>query len=88
MPITSRLDQAPTVFTPEFFTARVKKLITDHVARSPDQPFFLCLACDTPHAETQAPSCPFPEGYGLNSGLQWLGTPGKMINTTACGYWR
>lgn len=68
-------------YTTDLFTARAKKFITDHQAKSPDQPFFLYLAYDTPHAETQAPSCPFPEGYGLKGGLQWLGTPGQMINT-------
>ncbi len=68
-------------YTTDLFTARAKKFLTDHHAKSPDQPFFVYLAYDTPHARIQAPSCPFPEGYGLKGGLQWLGTPGKMINT-------
>ena len=68
-------------YTTDLFTARAKKFIIDHHGANPKQPFFLYLAYDTPHAKTQAPSCGFPEGYGLQGGLKWLGTPGRMINT-------
>jgi arylsulfatase A-like enzyme len=68
-------------YTTDLFTARAKKFITDHHANSANRPFFLFLAYDTPHAQTQAPSCPFPEGYGLTGGLQWRGKRGQMINT-------
>jgi arylsulfatase A-like enzyme len=76
--VSSQYDKC---YTTDLFTARAKKFITDHHAQSPDKPFFLYLSYDTPHAQTQAPSCPFPEGYGLSGGLQWLGKPGQMINT-------
>jgi arylsulfatase A-like enzyme len=68
-------------YTTDLFTARAKRFIIDHHAKQQEKPFFLYLAYDTPHAKTQAPSCAFPEGYGVKGGLQWLGTPGKMINT-------
>jgi arylsulfatase A-like enzyme len=68
-------------YTTDLFTARAKKFIIDHQAQVPGKPFFLYLAYDTPHARTQAPPRAFPDGYGVNGGLQWLGTPGKMINT-------
>ena len=78
-------------FTPDLFTARAKKLISDEVNDGDDQPFFLYLAYDTPHAALQLPTVAYPgwdesdptsdKGFGLKGGVQWLGTPGKMINT-------
>ncbi|MCP5532543.1 MAG: sulfatase-like hydrolase/transferase [Akkermansiaceae bacterium] len=68
-------------YTTDLFTARAKKFIVDQHSERPDQPFFLYLAFDTPHAKTQLPSCAYPEGTGVKGGLQWLGTPGEMINT-------
>jgi len=68
-------------FTSDLFTAYAKKWITDRVRETPDEPFFLYLAYDTPHAALQLPPCPYPEGGGLNGGVQWLGEDGKMINT-------
>jgi hypothetical protein len=41
------------------------------------------LAYDTPHAKLQLPPCAYPSGTGLKGGVQWLGTPGRMINTAA-----
>jgi arylsulfatase A-like enzyme len=68
-------------YTTDLFTARAKKFLTDHHGATPDKPFFLYLAYDTPHAKTQLPSTAFPAGAGLTGGLQWNGTPGSMINT-------
>lgn len=68
-------------YTTDLFTARAKKFIIDHRRERKEQPFFLYLAYDTPHAKTQLPSCAYPEGSGTGGGLQWLGRPGEMINT-------
>jgi arylsulfatase A-like enzyme len=70
-------------YTTDLFTARAKKFVIDHHAKQPEQPFFLYLAFDTPHAKTQVPSTAYPDGAGTKGGLQWLGTPGKMINTAS-----
>jgi hypothetical protein len=45
----------------DLFTARAKKWIVDHAAARPDQPFFIYLACDTPHARLPNPPCPCPD---------------------------
>ena len=68
-------------YTTDLFTARAKKWITEQQATHRRQPFFLYLAYDTPHAKLQLPPGPFPAGAGANGGVQWLGTPGHMINT-------
>src|SRR5690606_38069180 len=41
------------------------------------------LAYDTPHAVLELPTQAYPEGSGLNGGIQWLGKPGHMINTAS-----
>lgn len=78
-------------FTPDLFTARAKKLIIDEVNDGDDQPFFIYLAYDTPHAALQLPTVEYPgwnasgpsddTGFGVKGGVQWLGESGKMINT-------
>lgn len=68
-------------FTSDLFTAYAKHWITEQVRASPGKPFFLYLAYDTPHAALQLPTSAYPKGSGLAGGLQWLGKPGKMINT-------
>ncbi len=68
-------------YTTDLFAARSKDWIIDHVGGGSEQPFFLYLAFDTPHAALQLPSIAFPEGYGVDGGLKWLGKPGRMINT-------
>ncbi len=70
-------------YTTDLFTARAKKWIVDQKKASPEKPFFLYLAYDTPHAITQLPAAPYPEGGGLKGGLQWTGEKGKMINTAS-----
>ena len=70
-------------YTADLFTARAKKLITERSTKHPKQPFFLYLAYDTPHGGLQIPTQAYPEGRGLKGGVQWLGKPGKMINTAS-----
>ncbi|MBI1370533.1 MAG: sulfatase-like hydrolase/transferase [Planctomycetes bacterium] len=70
-------------YTTDLFAARAKKWIIDQTHDHAEQPFFIYLAFDTPHAKLQNPPCAFPEGGGLHGGLQWLGEAGHMINTAA-----
>ena len=78
--ITAKLDKC---YTTDLFTARAKKWIADQHAAQPRRPFFLYLAFDTPHAVYELPTQAYPRGGGLAGGLQWLGTPGHMINTAS-----
>ncbi len=78
--ITQSLDKC---YTTDLFTARAKKWIVDHRQTSLGQPFFIYLAYDTPHAVLELPTQPYPEGAGLKAGMQWLGKPGRMINTAS-----
>ena len=75
--------QLKGVYTADLFTAAAKKWITSQKNNSPDQPFFLYLAYDTPHAGLQVASSPYPEGGGLNGGVQWTGESGNFINTVS-----
>ncbi|MEM8710260.1 MAG: sulfatase-like hydrolase/transferase, partial [Planctomycetota bacterium] len=68
-------------YTTDLFTARAKKVIVDHARGDRETPLFLMLAYDTPHAALHIPSAPYPEGRGVEGGMQWLGTPGRMIST-------
>jgi arylsulfatase A-like enzyme len=70
-------------YTTDLFTARAKQWISRHRAEHPQQPFFLYLAHSTPHAKLQLPPGEFPAGGGAKGGVQWLGQPGRMINTAA-----
>ena len=63
-------------YTTDLFTARAKKWISDQRKSTPEKPFFLYLAYDTPHAKTQVAAKPFPE-----DGLKWTGEKGNAINT-------
>jgi arylsulfatase A-like enzyme len=76
--ISATLDKC---YTTDLFTARAKQWISDHAAKRPTEPFFTYLAFDTPHAVLELPTMAYPSGGGMNGGLRWLGTPGKMINT-------
>ncbi len=76
--ISAQLDKC---YTTDLFTAYTKKWITDHEKAKRGEPFFVYLAYDTPHAALQVPTQAFPKGAGLTGGLQWLGEPGRMINT-------
>ena len=78
--ITPGLDKC---YTADLWTAWAKKWISDQVSQRPGKPFFMYLAYDTPHAVTELPTQSYPAGGGLKGGLQWLGSPGKMINTAS-----
>jgi arylsulfatase A-like enzyme len=78
--ISAQLDKS---YTADLFTARAKKWIVEQKQTKPGQPFFMYLAFDTPHAILQLPTQAYPAGGGLKGGLQWLGTPGHMINTAS-----
>ena len=84
-------DDLSKAFTPDLFTARAKKLIIDEVNDGDEQPFFLYLSYDTPHAALQIPTVEYPgensdndlddSAFGVSGGVQWLGTAGHIINT-------
>ncbi len=76
--VSAQLDKC---YTTDLFTARAKKWIIDQRAAHPDQPFFLYLAYDTPHAALQLPTQAYPPGGGRTDGVQWQGKIGQMINT-------
>ncbi|WP_128548623.1 sulfatase-like hydrolase/transferase [Larkinella soli] len=69
------------VYTTDLFTAAAKRWITDQHQARPEQPFFLYLAYDTPHAGLQVASSPYPAGGGLKGGVQWKGEAGRFVNT-------
>jgi len=76
-------DDLDLCYTTDLFTARAKKFIVDETNANPNKPFFLYLAYDTPHAALQIPTQAYPAGGGLAGGVQWIGTPGAMINTAS-----
>ncbi|QKJ28777.1 sulfatase-like hydrolase/transferase [Mucilaginibacter mali] len=77
--VTQQLDKC---YTADLWTAAAKKWIAEHQkGKNGDQPFFMYLAYDTPHAVLELPTGPYPAGGGLKGGVQWLGQPGHMINT-------
>ncbi|MCW9706596.1 sulfatase-like hydrolase/transferase [Fodinibius salsisoli] len=73
-------EQLRGVYTADLFTAASKKWISDSQDQQPDQPFFLYLAYDTPHAGLQVAPSPYPEGGGLEGGVQWIGEKDHFIN--------
>ncbi len=79
--ISAKLDKS---YTTDLFTARAKAWIVDQKKETPDRPFFLFLAYDTPHAKIQVATGEYPEGMGLKGGLQWSGEAGRAI-TSATG---
>ncbi len=78
--ISSELDKC---YTADLWTAWTKQWIMAHERTNAAQPFFIYLAYDTPHAVLEYPATAYPAGGGADGGLQWLGTPGHMINTAA-----
>lgn len=70
-------------YSTDLFTARAKKWIVDQRKKNPKKPFFVALTLTAPHARLAVPCGPYPRGGGLRGGVQWLGKPGKMINTAA-----
>lgn len=78
--ITADLDYC---YSTDLFTARAKKWIVDQRKAAPNQPFFLALTLIAPHARLAVPAASYPKGGGLHGGVQWLGKPGRMINTVS-----
>ena len=79
--IASDLDKC---YTADLWTAAAKRWIMKHVqGNQSDQPFFLYLAYDTPHAVLELPTQPYPQGAGLKGGMRWLGEKGQMISTAS-----
>ena len=78
--ITPTLDKC---YTADLWTAWAKQWIVTHERTHADQPFFMYLAYDTPHAVQELPTQEYPAGGGLAGGLQWVGRSGHMINTAA-----
>ena len=76
-------DQLTGCYTTDLFTARAKKFMAERAAAETPQPFFLLLTYDTPHAALHVPAAAYPEGGGVEGGVQWTGEPGAMINTAA-----
>ncbi|MEM1224234.1 MAG: sulfatase-like hydrolase/transferase [Planctomycetota bacterium] len=73
--------QLAKCYSTDLFTAKAKQFVIDHANDQPEKPFFIYLAYDTPHAALQVPPTAYPDGSGISGGIQWLGTPGHMINT-------
>ena len=71
-------------YTTDLWTAYAKQWIINHEkGKDSDKPFFMYLAYDTPHPMTELPTQAYPKGSGLHGGIQWIGTPGHMINTAS-----
>jgi arylsulfatase A-like enzyme len=71
-------------YTADLWMAAAKRwIIEQKQTKKSDKPFFIFLAYDTPHAVIELPTQAYPDGGGLNGGLQWLGQPGHMINTAS-----
>ncbi|MDO6807383.1 sulfatase-like hydrolase/transferase [Zobellia galactanivorans] len=71
-------------YTGDLWTAVAKKWIVEQVKeKDAQEPFFMYLAFDTPHAVLELPTQAYPEGGGLNGGLQWIGQAENMINTAS-----
>jgi arylsulfatase A-like enzyme len=71
-------------YTADLWAAAAKKWITEQKKGSDKKkPFFVYLAFDTPHAVLELPTQEYPKGGGLTGGLQWIGEPGRMINTAS-----
>lgn len=71
-------------YTTDLWTAMAKKRIINHTkSKDASKPFFMYLAYDAPHAVLELPTQEYPEGKGLNGGMQWIGTSGQMINTAS-----
>lgn len=82
---TPILEGTELTYTTDVFTAKSKQWIIEHETMRPDQPFFLYLAYDVPHNAYQVPTQAYPEGRGINGGLQWTGkeSPTPWVNTAS-----
>lgn len=79
---TNIMEKLDTTYTADLWTATAKKWITEQVQSKSEEPFFLYLAYDTPHAPMTVPPQAYPEGGGLDGGVQWIGESEQMLNTS------
>lgn len=79
------LEGTDLTYTTDVFTAKSKQWIKDHKSKRPEQPFFLYLAYDAPHAALQVPTQRYPAGGGVNGGVQWTGASSAtpLVNTAS-----
>lgn len=70
-------------YTTDLWTAAAKKWIIENSQSGKSKPFFMFLAYETPHAVLELPTQAYPSGGGVKGGLQWVGQPGRMINTAS-----
>jgi arylsulfatase A-like enzyme len=70
------------VYSTDLFTARAKKLITEHESAHPDQPFFLYLAYTAVHNALDVPGGPYPAGGGIHGGMHWPLVPTPLTRNT------
>jgi arylsulfatase A-like enzyme len=81
---TNIADKLDKCYTADLWTASAKKWIIENKQdKKTDQPFFIYLAYETPHAVLELPTQAFPAGGGIKGGVQWLGKAGHMINTAS-----
>ncbi len=71
-------DRLAKCYSTDLFTGRAKKWIVDHHRANPRQPFFTYLCYTAPHSGLRIPTDShlsdkgnYPEGGGLNGGVQW-----------------
>ena len=69
------------LYTTDAWTAYAKKAIVEETNDGDGQPFFLYLAYETPHFKMQRPTVAYPEGGGLNGGVQWTTATDGSGNT-------
>ena len=82
---TNILEGTDLTYTTDVFTAKSKQWIMDHESKRSDQPFFLYLAYDSPHAILQVPTQKYPAGGGVKGGVQWTGASSEtpLVNTAS-----
>lgn len=81
---TNIADKLDKCYTADLWTASAKKWIIENKRdKKKDQPFFIYLAYETPHAVLELPTQAYPGGGGMKGGVQWLGEAGHMINTAS-----
>ncbi|WP_341215386.1 sulfatase-like hydrolase/transferase [uncultured Wocania sp.] len=80
------MENTGLTYSTDVFTAKSKDWIVTHENTRPEQPFFLYLAYDAPHATLQVPTQAYPAGGGLSGGLQWTGANNAVtpwVNTAS-----
>jgi len=77
-------EQLAKCYTTDLWTAAAKRWIQSYEqSEKASEPFFMFVAYDAPHAVLELPTQAYPQGGGLNGGIQWLGQKGHMISTAS-----